>query len=455
MPMSIQTANSATEEDRPVDPRKSLKILVSAFAASPDRGSEYAVGWEWIRSIGAQHHVWAITMEASRGEIEEYIRRHPTELSNVSFHYIPYTRSSQQGPLWYFVHIPRYLLWQRRCFALAKALDKQFDFDLVHQLTGTGFREPGFLWKLGKPFVWGPMGGLHYFPVKFLRFLPLTSALFVLAKNLTTAWMMHLATRPRRAAKASAAIIASTSNTAVMVRDLWRKSSTILSPVTPPELEQLPPPQRAPGEPLQLVWCGRNDPFKALKLLLFALQKLREISTDSIRWKLTVVGTGIMEGECIRLARDCGISQHCKFAGRVPRNQALTIMRTGHVFIHTSLFELAPTVIVEAMQVGMPVVGLNHFGLADAIDDTCGILIPPMGVNRAIEGFAKAIWQLWDNENLRYNMALKAQEAARHVSWNIKVPALNALYEALAYRSALTPSPDRTCGPRQLRTSRS
>src|SRR3954463_9598639 len=178
--MSIQTANSATEEGLPVDPGKSLKILVSAFAACPDRGSEYAVGWEWIQAIGAQHHVWAITMEASRGEIEEYIRQHPTALSNVSFHYIFYKRSSKSGAIWYLFHFLRYLRWQRRCFALAKQLDSKIDFDIIHHLNGTGFREPGFLWKIGKPFVWGPMGGLHYFPLKFLGLLPVTSALFMI-----------------------------------------------------------------------------------------------------------------------------------------------------------------------------------------------------------------------------------------------------------------------------------
>jgi len=31
-----------------------------------------------------------------------------------------------------------------------------------------GFREPGYLWQLNIPFVWGPIGGMGYFPTRFL-----------------------------------------------------------------------------------------------------------------------------------------------------------------------------------------------------------------------------------------------------------------------------------------------
>ena len=32
-------------------------------------------------------------------------------------------------------------------------------FDLIHFVGPIGYREPGYLWKLGIPYLWGPIGG--------------------------------------------------------------------------------------------------------------------------------------------------------------------------------------------------------------------------------------------------------------------------------------------------------
>ena len=47
-------------------------------------------------------------------------------------------------------------------------LHQQLRFNLVHQATFCGFREPGFLWKLDAPFLWGPIGGTQNYPWRFL-----------------------------------------------------------------------------------------------------------------------------------------------------------------------------------------------------------------------------------------------------------------------------------------------
>ena len=86
---------------------------------------------------------------------------------------------------------------------LARELDARIDFDVVHQVTGTGFREPGHLWKLGKPFVWGPIGGLQFFPLRLFNAVPFGSRLFFVLKGLSTLWSMYVSSRPRRAAAAA------------------------------------------------------------------------------------------------------------------------------------------------------------------------------------------------------------------------------------------------------------
>jgi glycosyltransferase involved in cell wall biosynthesis len=414
---------------------KTLKILVSAFAASPIRGSEFAVGWEWIRAIARNHSVWAITRESEREEIEDYLRAHPNELTNVSFCFVPWHEPSYSGILLHVAYRIEYVNWQKRCFAMARDLDVKVNFDIVHHVNGTGFREPGFLWKLKKPFVWGPILGLTYFQLKFLKLIPIGEATFLVVKNLTTAWMMHVARRPRQAASAAARILAGTRQTATMVDLLWKTPATVISPVTPPEIKQHPPARRDPGAPLRLIWCGSLEPRKALKLLLLSLGSLK---CDEVKWELLVIGSGRMEDRCRRMACDLGISEHCRFLGRLPRAEALALIQSGHVFVHSSLYEGSPTTVVEAMSLGLPLVGMDHFGFGDAVDDRCGILIPPTDIHSVIVEFAEAIRKLWRDEELRYKMALAAQTAAMYLSWEHKIQIVESIYQdarRLTYRT--------------------
>ena len=54
-----------------------------------------------------------------------------------------------------------------RC-ARRNACTHSTNFDLVHQVNFMTFREPGYLWTLDAPFVWGPWGGGAELPLAFL-----------------------------------------------------------------------------------------------------------------------------------------------------------------------------------------------------------------------------------------------------------------------------------------------
>ena len=38
-----------------------MKILLSAYACEPNRGSEQGVGWSWAVELSKHHEVWVIT----------------------------------------------------------------------------------------------------------------------------------------------------------------------------------------------------------------------------------------------------------------------------------------------------------------------------------------------------------------------------------------------------------
>jgi hypothetical protein len=62
-----------------------MKVLVSAYACEPGKGSEPAVGWNWIVQIARFHEVWAITRSSNRRAIEMSLAGKP--LGNVHWLY--------------------------------------------------------------------------------------------------------------------------------------------------------------------------------------------------------------------------------------------------------------------------------------------------------------------------------------------------------------------------------
>jgi hypothetical protein len=143
------------------------RVLVSAYAVSPARGSEPGMGWNICTRLARHHDVTVLCSPAVppaaqdfRGEIEGYVAEHgPTP--GLTFHFVELPLASylfqRETPLMRrTLYYTGYKAWQKAAFRAARELHARQPFHLVHQLNITGFREPGYLWKLPDvPFVWG------------------------------------------------------------------------------------------------------------------------------------------------------------------------------------------------------------------------------------------------------------------------------------------------------------
>jgi len=150
------------------------RILVSAYLFSPVMGSEQGVGWNICSRLSAYHDVTVLTRswneklwpgdEKHREDAERFMReRAPIPGLTIKFVDSPaLSRLLQPRPhvsLRSPFHFQGYAAWQRAAYREAVRLHREQPFDVTHQLTVATFREPGYLWKLGVPFIWGPIGG--------------------------------------------------------------------------------------------------------------------------------------------------------------------------------------------------------------------------------------------------------------------------------------------------------
>lgn len=407
--------------------KKRLKILVSVYACSPVRGSEPGMGWGFVEAISKYHDLWVITeKEKFQAEIEAELDKRPKLREHTKFFYISKIRHRTLRKIWPPTYYWFYKIWQKKAYTLATKLQNETGFDVVHQLNMVGFREPGYLWKLDVPFVWGPVGGLDLFPWRFLPIIGLYGTAFYLGRNIMNLLQMHLFRCPRKAAaKAQGNIIAATPDTKTAIRKLWCQKSELICEVGPPAHNTQTFSARVPDGLLELVWSGQHTPGKALNLLLEAMP----LVSSNVKWHLHILGRGSRTRAWKNLARKKGIDNCCTWYGWLPNEEALSIVREGHVFVITSLADLTSTVVLEALSQGLPVICLDHCGFADVITDKCGIKIPVRSPKQVASDIALAVERLWYDEVYRQRLAHGALRRVSDFAWDKKAQKVDELYK--------------------------
>ena len=418
-----------------------LHVLLSAFAISPEKGSESAVGWEFASRLARRHQVTILYGDltadpVSKTSLETWIKTHPHDAPPLQLVYVPSTPRMQQmerlhsKPGLRSLFYAGYRLWQEQALAVARQLHLQQPFDLVHQLTFATYREPGYLWKLGIPFFWGPFSGGNIIPLQYLPILGLRGSIEALGR-----WGLQrstLFTHPRipQAARKATHLWCVTRREQEILAPYSSHTSLMMEFGTTPGNAHLR--TRDATQPLQLVWSGVHVPRKALPLLIRAVAALKP-DPDALR--IHVLGAGYGRGEetlrARALAEKLGVDRHFLWLGQLARTQALQELDRAHALIHTSLLEATSTVVLEALSSGLPVLCHDCCGMATAVTAECGIKVPATGVEASIRGFAAAIQRLLQTPGLVEELSRGAIERSFALGWDNKIAVMERAYAQL------------------------
>lgn len=408
-------------------PKKRLKILLGCYACDPNFGSEPGMGWNFVSNIAKYHDVHAIVEEGEFKEnLTQYAINHPEITRNIKFHFIQRAHHETLRKIWPPSYYWFYRKWQKRAFKYAVELDKAENFDLVHQVNMAGFREPGYLWKLDKPYVWGPIGGFSQTPWCLLKGTGIHSMLYFGMRNILNSFQKRFGYACRKAAQKAYTILVSDKQGMDDVSLYWkRKAEYMLEVGTSQTKRHNDVQKRERHEKFQICWAGNLIPLKALELLLFAIVKCNNSNIT-----LEVLGDGPCETKWKKLTRKLGLECTVHFRGRIKHDEVLRIMQSSHLFCHTSIKEGGTgTVILEALQNALPAIILDHGGAAQVINETCGFRVPIHERHQVIRCLAKAINLLENNEELRHSLAIGALKRSKEFSWDAKMQQLNRIYE--------------------------
>jgi glycosyltransferase involved in cell wall biosynthesis len=404
-----------------------LKVLISCYACSPYKGSEPGMGWNFVQGLSKFHELHVIVEQLKwEKPIKNYIKDNPQITNNITFHFIEKKRNKLLRKIWPPSYYWYYRKWQKKVYNLALKLDKKENFDIIHQLNMVGYREPGYLWKIKSPFVWGPIGGLENSPWNFLPHIGLKGLIFYSARNLVNLLQRNLLIRPKKAvSRANSILISATPNVAFLAKQLWKKDSDIICEVGQEKIKLNKINHRSQNEPLKIIWCGVHEPRKNLKLLLEALSKV------TINFELHILGDGEMKNKWKKSSESLGIAHNCYWHGWVDKEEVKKIYQIGHVFCITSISDLTSTVTLEALSYALPVICLDHCGFSHVINDSCGVKISVKNYNDAVNDFANIINTLYKQEDYRIKLSKGAILRSEDFSWDKKIKKINYIYSSL------------------------
>lgn len=164
--------------------------------------------------------------------------------------------------------------------------------------------------------------------------------------------------------------------------------------------------ERSYAGELRILSVGRIDREKNPLLLADALAILREADQ---RWRLVVCGEGPMQGELAARLTGYGLGDAAELRGYVAVDGGLLdVYRSSHVFLHVSMTEGMPQVLLEAFASGLPVVATAVGGVAEAAGDAA-LLIGPDDAGAA----ANAVRRLSGDRELRDRLVRAGLALAR------------------------------------------
>lgn len=408
---------------------KKPKVFLCVYACNPFLGSEHAVGWGLINAISSFADVWVVTEKTkNEQDVKKYLNENTGSLGNVEFYYVEKRRNRLLRKIWPPSYYWFYKIWHKDVAVLAKELDGKLEFDVFHQGTMVGFREPGFLSQIGGKFIWGPVGGLGYFPIKFFRVIGFTPTFYYLFYNIINYFHSIFLFRPRSAAKmASSGFLVASNENLDFTKKYWGVKGQLFQEIGIMSMPEISLNARIRDEPMRILWVGSLIPRKALKLALISLKQILP-KCDIV---LEIVGDGPLFGASKKFAKELGVYNICKFHGALSRSEVMKIMSQSHVLLVTSLRDLNSVVTIEGLASGLPVVAPDHCGFSDVITKECGFLAATDNPQKFIDEISQHLISLCDNEELRRELSRGATKHAENFLWSKKSIILKNLYSQI------------------------
>lgn len=345
---------------------KNKKVLLSAYACEPGKGSEPEVGWQWMLDWAAiSEEVVVITRKNNRNNIES--SEEFKSLHNVSFLYydLPkwasFWKKKKRG-----VQVYAYL-WEVFTYFFLRKKFKKNSFDIAQRVTFVSYRFPSFISRFGVKFIFGPVGGGERYPWRLLRIQTKKSRIrevlrmILMYQPLLDPFVLSTLRR-------ADLVIAVTKETKSILPSRFRKK-TIIKPaikINPDDLKVARAVERSKDKFI-LLYIGQLHEFKGLD---FVFQAMKQLNDDRIEFH--IIGSGPAKGVLEQKSKNLNVN----FLGKIPRNELGYYYARSDLFAFMSLHDSGGMVVLEGKVFNLPVVTFNMGGPANFVEEMDTVIEP-------------------------------------------------------------------------------
>lgn len=364
-----------------------MKVLLSAYACEPGKGSEPEVGLRTLLAAARRHDVWVITRRNNLQSLQAHLADEPLRerIELVGFD-VPgrLLRLKKRHRVFSQLY---YDQWQRAVADRALALDRRVHFDLVHHVTFAAYWKRTGVAVLPHPLVWGPVGGGVTAPVALYAELGPAGVLEEMARNTVRPLAARL---PRIREAQHRAVVVLTQNAETADRIASRRAPTVLPNAVSVRVPEAIVPATRDNT---VVTVARMTAWKGVRL---AVEAFAAMETTEAR--LIVIGRGAQFDRIRRAAASLGVADRVSFTGRLPRNEVLRIVARARALVHAALHEEAGLAVSEALSYGTPVVCIDRGGPPELLKcwpDVPSRAIEPRSRPRTVQALAGALDDLF------------------------------------------------------------
>jgi glycosyltransferase involved in cell wall biosynthesis len=404
-------------------------VLITAYAVNPYKGSEDGMGWNFILQAARFQKVIAVTRVNNGPHIARYLAQNPAAAAlaaNVEFRYFDlpaWTRWWKKGPLLSLIY---FYMWQ---LGLALWLRRQpLAVDLVHNLNFHNDWTPSFLWLLGRPLVWGPIG--HHPPIPSSHLAQYGPAAFVKDRLIGSLKHVFWALDPflRVTRWASGRVLCM--NSAVAPRLGLPASRYEIMPSVAVDLPDAPA-DRLLKTDFTVMIAARMVPLKGFDMVILAFAKFYHTlpPAEQAHARLLLIGSGPEENRLHQLIKDNNLTTCTMHRTWLDRQELLNLYREASVFFFPS-HEGAGMVVAEAMSYGVPVLCYQNEGPGELTPAASSLKVPYRSFNQNIVDFAEHLSWLHDSPRLlAAEAALSRRHVAQHHTWERRGQQLQRVYQ--------------------------
>jgi glycosyltransferase involved in cell wall biosynthesis len=394
-----------------------MKILLSAYACEPNKGSEPGVGWNWALALARRgYEVHVLTRSNNREAIES--TSNPSQsLLHFHFYDLPaWMRFWKRWPGGIYLY---YLLWQVGVYRFAKRLHARERFELVQHITFVSHRQPSFMGGLGIPFIFGPVGGGETMPRQLRPSLPFRARVAEAMRDAGNRFVMVDPLMRRTYAEAQM-IACATEETLFSIPARFRDKCIVQRAIGIDESVLLDLPiayGESQASSTRFLFVGRMLYWKGLHLALQGMSRIKGQVPDV---RLRVIGEGNDRDWLKRIAQRAGVADRVEWVSRVAFNEMSKEYHNSAALIFPSLHDSGGMVVLEAFAAALPVICLDLGGPGSMVDSTCGAVVPAVRQSEfeIIENLAAVMMHMSSDSEWRSRLAHGARERAREMSWD-------------------------------------